>query len=93
MHVVLYTFTCRHLPHFYHKSGYHQSKWLCEKFQNEGQHTITGSCTPPNEPEALIFHMITWSETSKVLAPAAQEAFKMDFAKYGQSLTPPQMLH
>ena len=25
MHVVLYTFACRHLPHFYHKSGYHQS--------------------------------------------------------------------
>ena len=21
-------------------------KWLCEKFQNEGQHTIAGSCTP-----------------------------------------------
>ena len=26
MHVVLCTFTCRHLPHFYHKSGYHQSQ-------------------------------------------------------------------
>jgi hypothetical protein len=68
-------------------------KWLREKFQNEGQHTIAGSRTPPNEPEALVFHMITWSETSKVLAPAAQEAFKSDFAKYSQSLTPPQMLH
>ena len=68
-------------------------KWLRDKFQNEGQHTIAGSRTPPNEPEALVFHMTTWSETSRVLAPAAQEAFKSDFAKYGQSLTPPQMLH
>ena len=68
-------------------------KWLCEKFQSEGNHTIAGSQTPPNEPEALVFHMTTWSETSKVLAPAAQESFKSDFAKYGQSLTPPQMLH
>lgn len=34
-------------------------KWLHEKFQNEGKHTITGSHTPPNEPEALVFHMTT----------------------------------
>jgi hypothetical protein len=68
-------------------------KWLREKFQNEGQHTIAGSRTSPNEPEALVFHMTTWSETSRVLAPAAQEAFRSDFAKYRQSLTPPQMLH
>jgi len=25
MHVALYTIACRHLPHFYHKSGHHQS--------------------------------------------------------------------
>ena len=68
-------------------------KWLREKFQSEGNHTIAGSRTPPNEPEALVFHMTTWSETSKVLAPAVQESFKSDFAKYGQSLMPPQMLH
>ena len=68
-------------------------KWLHEKFQNEGHHTISGSRTPPNEAEALVFHMTTWSETSRILTPAAQEAFKSDFAKYGQSLTPPQMLH
>ena len=68
-------------------------KWLRKKFQNKGQHTIVGSRTPPNEPEALVFHMTTWVETSRVLTPAAQEAFKSDFAKYGQSLAPPQMLH
>jgi hypothetical protein len=66
-------------------------KWLHKKFQNEGQHTITGSRTPPNEPEALVFHMTTWSETFIVLASAAQEAFKSDFTKYGQSLTHPSL--
>ncbi|KDR77657.1 hypothetical protein GALMADRAFT_245786 [Galerina marginata CBS 339.88] len=69
------------------------TKWLREKFQNDGQHTIAATRVPPNEPETFVFNMISWSETSKVLSSAAQEAFKTDFAKYGQTLSPPQMLH
>ena len=32
MHVALYTIVCRHLSHFYHKSGHHQSeRFVCAR--------------------------------------------------------------
>jgi glutathionyl-hydroquinone reductase len=54
--------------------------------------TMAGMRTPPSEPEALIFHMISWTDTAKVLSDKFQEKFTSDFKQYGPSLLPPQML-
>jgi hypothetical protein len=66
-------------------------QWVDEEFQLDGQSMLAGACTPPNEREALVFHMTTWAATAKVLSPIYQTAFRTTFAKY--NILPPQMLH
>ncbi|KAF8953176.1 hypothetical protein BDZ97DRAFT_1873597 [Flammula alnicola] len=66
-------------------------QWVEEEFQLEGQSMLAGARIPPNEREALVFHMTTWAATAKVLSPSYQTAFTDTFAKY--KILPPQMLH
>lgn len=66
-------------------------QWVDEELQLDGQSTLAGARTPPNEREALVFHMTTWAATAKVLSPIYQTAFRTTFAKY--NILPPQMLH
>jgi len=47
MHVALYTIACRHLPHFYHKSGHHQSPhlhWIIPRTRDNAC-TISWKCS------------------------------------------------
>jgi hypothetical protein len=57
-----------------------------------GTSKIAGRRTPLNEPETFVFHMTSWTDTSKILSAKFQEMFVDDFKKYGASLLPPQML-
>ena len=53
---------------------------------------MAGARIPPNEPETFVFHMVSWTDATKVLSAKYQEKFTEDFKKYGPSLIPPQML-
>ena len=50
-------------------------QWVDEEFQLDGQSMLAGARTPPNEREALVFHMTTWAATAKILSPIYQTAF------------------
>jgi hypothetical protein len=67
-------------------------EWIDNTFANDGISKMAGRRTPPNEPETFVFHMTSWSDTSKILSGKFQEMFLDDFKKYGASLLPPQML-
>ncbi len=66
-------------------------KWVEDEFLVDGESTLAGARSPPNEREAFVFHMTSWSSTANVLSPAMQASFAKNFEKY--KLMPPQMLH
>ena len=67
-------------------------EWIDNTFANDGVSKMAGRRTPPSEPETFVFHMTSWTDTSKILSAKFQEMFLDDFKKYGTSLLPPQML-
>jgi hypothetical protein len=66
-------------------------QWLDEELQDNGESTLAGFRVPPNEREAIVFHMTTWAATAKVLSPTCQTAFRNTFTKY--NILAPQMLY
>ena len=63
-------------------------EWLTQNFLIDGESTLAGYRSSPDEPEAFIFHMTTWKATRAVLSPSARQLFEVDFAKYPTIIYP-----
>lgn len=76
------------VPDYYEGLDQLLKEWLIQKFLVDGESTLAGYRTSPDEPEAFIFHMTTWEATKTVLSSSARRLFEADFAKYPTMIFP-----
>lgn len=76
------------VPDYYEGLDQLLKEWLIQKFLVDGESTLAGYRTSPDEPEAFIFHMTTWEATKTVLSSSARRLFEADFAKYPTMIYP-----
>jgi len=65
-------------------------EWITQNFLVDGESTLAGYRASPDEPEAFIFHMMTWKATKAVLS--TRKLFEADFTKY-PTLIYPHTIH